>query len=95
MEAVLTPVTSGIPLGACLPGGPVPIVNFAMDEITHIKADEEVTLEETNPTAPRCAGDPPPKCIHSVPLDEHRSSMSIRKGIADLRVQLQLLENRD
>ena len=58
LEAVLAIATSSFSLGVCLPDRPVPIVDFAMNEFTHVRADEGLSPEEANPV-PRCAGDPP------------------------------------
>ena len=85
---------SGVSLGACLPDGPVPIVEFVMNEITHIRADEGMPPKEVNPIAPRCVGDPPPRGIPAVLPEGYNDITSMQEQITDLRAQLRLLENR-
>ena len=105
LGVILAPASARTSLGASLPDGPVPIVDFAMDELTHIEADEGVPPIELCLTAPRCAGDHPVTDALSTATEGRarlRRNISIEKNIgvvqeeiADLRAQLQRFEDRD
>ena len=105
LDTILAPASALASLGASLPDGPVPIVDFAMGELTHVEADEGMPPIESRLMAPRYAGDRP---VASAPStsDEGRirlrnnvvmekNTEALQREIAFLRVQLQCLKDRD
>ena len=86
LQAVLAPIDSSKSLGASFPDGPVPIIDCALSEIDHDGADEGMPPEETDPFAPRCAGDPPT----SGPNLSGLQAEAVR-----LREQLRILEEQN
>ena len=93
LEAILAPTTTNVSSGVCFPGGPVSIVDFAQSEITHITADEGMPPTDGNTSAPRCAGDPFSTDVRPDLPGEHDTGTSLQEQIADLRAQLQRLED--
>ena len=68
LRAGLSSACSSSSLGARLPGGPIPIVDFALNEIEHDDSDVGIPPSDTilppsdmEITALRCAGNPPPR----------------------------------